>query len=52
MTTTWIPRKTPESTKRLFMWATKGSALASNLYVSPDAARSAYREMARRRQAS
>ena len=46
------PAPKPRPTKRLFMWATRGSGLAAKLYVSKDAAESCYAEMAKRRQAS
>ena len=46
------PAPKPQPTKRLFMWATRGSGLAAKLYVSKDAAESCYGETAKRRQAS
>ncbi len=42
----------PQPSKRLFMWATKGGTLPADLYVSPEAARKAFSEMAKRRRAS
>ncbi len=46
------PTQKPQPSKRLFMWATRGSRLAAKLYVSKDAAESCYGEMAKRRRAS
>jgi hypothetical protein len=46
------PTRKPQPQKRLFAWATKGRDLPADLYVSPAAAKSAYREIAKRRRVS